>query len=268
MLADSRSSLRYFSYRATSSASPSCCSPTGSRRDRQAGGGYGSDAEFLEAISGAEEQIIISCADVQRLREEVSAARDAVMDDMDAATRDLTEARRALAAAYALPVNDPCDGCHGIKQAAIASTQAAVDQAEAAITDARRKIGILGDAAEILDALAARLTHALESLHRVPHDLGEVYELIYEFIRAGENCPGTAAGSEGNRRTRKGGLMPYEGRSVTGQGAPSSPRHSPRPAPPGEPYYGDDHRKRRHGDQDVPQRVQASGGDRACRRLS
>ncbi len=161
----------------------------GSRRDRHAGGGYGSDAEFLEAISGAEEQIIIRRADVRRLQEEISGASDAVIDDLDAATRDLEEARLALAAAYALPVNDPCDGCHGIKQAAIASAQAAVDQAEAAITDARRKIGILDDAAEILDALHARLTHAIESLRRVPHDLGEVYELIYEFIRAGGKLP-------------------------------------------------------------------------------
>lgn len=161
----------------------------GSRHDRQAGGGYGSDAEFLEAIADADEQIIIRRADAQRLREEISAARDAVMDDLDAATRDLEKARLALAAAYALPVNDPCRGCHGIKQAAIASAQAAVDQAEAAITDARRKTGILGDAAEILDALHARLTHAIEALRRVPHDLGEVYELIYEFLRGGGKLP-------------------------------------------------------------------------------
>ena len=171
---------------------PAGCVPAygaGSRRDRQAGGGYGSDAEFLEAISDAEEQVIIRRADAQRLREEVGTARDAVMDDLDTATRDLEKTRLALAAAYAMATRSPCDGCHPAKQAAIAAAQAAVDQAEAAITDARRKIGILGDAAVILDALAARLTHAIEALRQVPHDLGEVYELIYEFIRAGGKLP-------------------------------------------------------------------------------
>ena len=31
----------------------------------------------------------------------------------------------------------------------------------------------------------------------VPQDLGEVYELIYEFVRRGGSCPGTPAGSKG-----------------------------------------------------------------------
>ena len=61
-----------------------------------------------------------------------------------------------------MPVKDECDGCHGIK--------------EAAITDALRRIGLCEAAAEILDPLAGRLRAALERLRQVPQDLGEVYE--------------------------------------------------------------------------------------------
>ena len=53
----------------------------------------------------------------------------------------------------------------------------------------QRRIGICEDTAEILDPLARRLHAALQALRQVPHDLGEVYELIYAFIRRGGKMP-------------------------------------------------------------------------------
>jgi len=82
-----------------------------------------------------------------------------------------------------MPVNDECDGCHGRRAAAIAG--------------ARRRIGLCEAAAEILDPLARRLQAALGQLREVPHDLGEVYELVYEFIRRGGKLPAYGRWIEG-----------------------------------------------------------------------
>jgi hypothetical protein len=164
---------------------------------RQAGGGYASDAELLEALSDAEEEIIIRRADVHRLREEADAAADAAGDDREEGREDLDRARADLDAAYAMPANDPCDGCHGRKAAAIEAAEAAIAAAEARIRDAERRAGICEAAAEILGPLSARLTAALESLRKVPHDLGEIYELVYDFIRRGGKLPVYARFIEG-----------------------------------------------------------------------
>ncbi len=91
--------------------------------------------------------------------------------------------RPALQAAYAMPVKDPCDGCHGIK--------------EAAILAALQRIRLCEAAAEVLDKLAQRLQAALDRLQQVPYDLGEVYELVYQFIRKGGKLPVYARWIEG-----------------------------------------------------------------------
>jgi hypothetical protein len=109
----------------------------------------------------------------------------------DVARDDLAQARLALAAAYALPVKDRCDGCHEIKQAAITA-------AETAIADAQRRIGLCEATAEILDPLAQRLAAALSRLRQVPADLGEVYQLVYEFIRKGGKLPAYGRWLEGS----------------------------------------------------------------------
>ena len=141
----------------------------GSKEDRRPGGGYGSDGELLEAVSEAEDDVRERLREVEQLQEQLAAAADA--------------AQAALEAAYAMPVKDKCDGCHGIK--------------EAAIQDARRRIELCDAAAEILDPLAPRLQDALSRLRQVPQDLGEVYELIYEFIRKGGKLPVCARWIEG-----------------------------------------------------------------------
>jgi hypothetical protein len=161
----------------------------GSKKDRRDGSGYGSDGEFLEALSDAEDQVRERLREVKALREQLSLALDRAQQDLGQARRDLAAARTALAAAYAMPTREPCDGCHSARAAAIAAAETAVAEAEARIQDAERRIGICEAAADILDPLAERLAQALARLRTVPQDLGEVYQLIYEFVRAGGKLP-------------------------------------------------------------------------------
>jgi hypothetical protein len=174
----------------------------GSRTDRHPGGGYGSDAEFLEAVSDAEDQTLDGLRDTGQLQEQVIAALDVAHDDRERAQQDLHAARQDLAAAYAMPVKKDCDGCHGRKAAAIAAAEAAISGAEERIRDATGRIGICEDTAEILDPLARRLQAASQALRQVPHDLGEVYELIYAFIRGGGRLPTCARWIEGQDAAR------------------------------------------------------------------
>ena len=141
----------------------------GSKDERHPGSGYRSDGEFLEAVSCTEDDIRDRLREVERLQETVAAAMDA--------------AQVALAAAYAMPVMDECDGCHGAKEAAI---QAALG-----------RIGPCEAAGGILDPLTERLQAALARLRQVSEDLGEVYELIYAFIRKGGKLPVYARWIEG-----------------------------------------------------------------------
>ena len=161
----------------------------GSRLTRRRGTGYASDGEFLEAVADAEDQIQVRCREVSDLRKRVTAALDRAGEDLGQARRDLTEARAALAAAYAMATKDPCNGCHGAREAAIMAAQAAVDDAETRIADAQQRIALCETAAEILGPLAAALTAALERIRRVAPDLGEVYELVYTFVRGGGKLP-------------------------------------------------------------------------------
>ena len=168
---------------------PAPVTALGSRKDRRDGCGYGSDGEFLEALSDAEDQVREHLREVKELREQVVLALDRAEQDLGQARRDLAAAREALAAAYAMSTRQPCDGCHAARAAAIAAAEAAVADAEARIADAERRISICEAAADILDPLAERLARALARLRTVPQDLGEVYELIYEFVRAGGKLP-------------------------------------------------------------------------------
>ena len=170
---------------------------SGSKKDRQDGSGYGSDGEFLEALSGAEDQVLGHQREAKALREQVSLALDRAEQDLEQARRDLEAARAALASAYAMSTRQPCDGCHSARAGAIAAAEAAVADAETRITDAERRIGICEAAADILAPLAERLTRALGQLRAVPQDLGEVYELIYEFVRSGGKLPRYARWIEG-----------------------------------------------------------------------
>jgi hypothetical protein len=143
----------------------------GGKQDRQPGGGYRSDGEFLEAAAEAEGDVLERLREAEQLQEQLAAALDA--------------AQAALDAAYAMPVKEKCDGCHGIREAAIAA--------------ALHRIGLCETAAGILDPLAGRLRVTLERLRQVPQDLGEVYQLVYEFIRKGGKLPVYGRWIEGER---------------------------------------------------------------------
>jgi len=172
----------------------------GSREDRQDGSGYGSDGEFLEALSDAEDQARERLREVTELREQVALALDRAQRDLEHARRDLAAARADLAAAHAMPTWEPCKGCHAARAAAIAAAEAAVAETEARIADAERRTGICEAADDILEPLAERMDRALAQLRTVPQDLGEVYELVYAFV-----C--------------SGGKLPRYGRWIEGEGA-------------------------------------------------
>jgi hypothetical protein len=159
-----------------------------SKEDRQGGGGYESDAAMLEAVSEAEDDVRGRLRAVQQLRERVLAA-------LDAALEALAAARAALAAARAMPVKEKCDGCHAARAAAISA-------AEVAIADAEERIRTCEAAADLLDPLAARLEQALDRLRAVPQDLGDAYELIYQFIRRGGKLPAFGRWIKGEARVR------------------------------------------------------------------
>jgi acyl-CoA reductase-like NAD-dependent aldehyde dehydrogenase len=98
-----------------------------------------------------------------------------------------------------MSTKEPCDGCHSARAAAIAAAEAAVADAEARIADAQRRIAICEAAADILGPLAERLARALAQLRTVPQDLGEVYQLVYEFVRSWGKLPRYARWIEGAR---------------------------------------------------------------------
>jgi hypothetical protein len=141
----------------------------GSKNDRRVGGGYRSDGEFLEAATEAEAAVQEQLREAGKLQEQLATAMDTAQAD--------------LSAAYAMAARDPCDGCHGAREAAIA--------------DALRRTSLCEAAAGILDPLTARLQAALGRLRQVPEDLGEAYQLIYEFIRRGGKLPACARWIEG-----------------------------------------------------------------------
>jgi mono/diheme cytochrome c family protein len=169
----------------------------GSQKDRQGGTGYGSDGEFLEALSDAEDQVREHLREMKAVQEQVSLALDRAQDDLGQARRDLAAAKEALAAAYAMPTREPCDGCHRARAAAIAAAEAAIADAEARIADAERRIAIREAAADILGPLAERLARTARSTS----------SSISSSVPGG-SCPGTVAGSKERAREAAGNPPP------------------------------------------------------------
>jgi hypothetical protein len=151
---------------------------------------YENENAYLLHVAGAEEEISERLAAASRLGDRVMAALDAALDDLDTAHRE-------LAAARAMAVTEPCDGCHRARDEAISAALAAVD-------DAETRIRYCQGAAEILSLMTPRLEYALLRIRALPGALGEVYESVYNLIR-------------------RGGRMPHEGRWVTGAPATWEP---------------------------------------------
>jgi hypothetical protein len=80
----------------------------GGSTSRHPGSGYGSDAEFLDAVSDAEDEVRERQRETADLQERAAAALDAAERDLERARQDLTRARLDLAAAHAMPTEDPC----------------------------------------------------------------------------------------------------------------------------------------------------------------
>jgi hypothetical protein len=151
--------------------------------------GFGNDGEFLEALSDLEDDLaqhLTLAADLQKhVREDAEEA----WEDLDAARQDLAAARDALAMALAMTTGEPCNGCHGAKTAAITAAETDISDAEAGIAAARECITDCEAATDLLDPLADTLVRALDRVRRVAPDLGEAFELLYEFVRRGGEMP-------------------------------------------------------------------------------
>lgn len=172
----------------------------GSQSDRRVSTGYRSEWEFLEGVSDAEDQLEQRRRAAAALLSQVKELQDSAQQALDVALVDLADAHRRLSAALAMPVNEPCTGCHGAKHAAIAEAEAAADDATDRARDARQSVAMCETAAEVLDGLTAAVKAVLTCVRRVPQDLGEVYELVHTFIRNGGRLPDYARWIEGAAR--------------------------------------------------------------------
>jgi hypothetical protein len=147
-------------------------------------GRHPDERHFLSHVASIEDDI------EERLGDTVRLARETVTA-LEAARQDLHAARAQLAAAYALPTGEPCDGCHARRDAAITA-------AEALIRECEIRTGICEDIGQALTVLRQHLERARTRIRAVPADLGETYESVYRLIR-------------------RGGVMPYQGRWITGE---------------------------------------------------
>jgi hypothetical protein len=132
--------------------------------------------------------------DARDLFAAASKLADQVTTALDTAHEDLEDALADLAAAQA------------------AEDEGAAAAAAARAAAARVRIQVCERALAILAELDRRLRHAIARLQAAPAALGETYESVYDLIRAG-------------------GLMPFDGRWLTGddgpapgQAAPAAPR--------------------------------------------
>jgi hypothetical protein len=133
------------------------------------------DRQFAAAAEEAEAEIAARAGSAARARAEAGTALDSAYEALD-------DGHGALEAARRMATSQPCDGCHGAKAAAIAAAQARIEAA-------RDRIGYAEAAAGLLDELGVRIQRALTCIRRVPADLAEVYEPVYDHVRAGRVMP-------------------------------------------------------------------------------
>lgn len=134
---------------------------------------YDTDTELLEEVAEVEDAVAAALQEAQELRDEARR-------ELAAARAAKLRAQAALAAARMMPA--ATDRQRAARDAAIARAQQQVDEALA-------RIDVAEEALEILGQLTGQLRRALALLQRVPEDLGETYEAIYDHIRAGRVMP-------------------------------------------------------------------------------
>ena len=157
-------------------------------RGRHTGGRFSRDTELLDILADAEADIESRVSAAAQLRRQASQA-------LQRARADEAAARDQLARARAMPVADPCRGCHGAKASAIQAAQAE-------LSDARERASLADAALEILAGL--KLAEALRAVRRVPEDLREVYAAAYDLV------------------TRDPRAMPKDGDFITGETSPAA----------------------------------------------
>jgi hypothetical protein len=152
-------------------------------------GRHPDDQHLLAHVASIEDDIEERLADRFRLDRQTAATLDAARLDLADAHDQLTAARRRLAAAHAMPVTRPCEGCHRRRAAAIEAAQEAVAAARAWVNECGTRIDICEEIREAMKTLTQRLRIALARIRAVPADLGETYESVYRLIRAGGHLP-------------------------------------------------------------------------------
>ena len=82
-------------------------------------GRHSDERHFLAHVSSIEDDIDERLGDTARLARQTGTA-------LETARADLETARRQLAAARAMPIGEPCDGCHARQDAAISAAEALI----------------------------------------------------------------------------------------------------------------------------------------------
>jgi hypothetical protein len=130
----------------------------------------------------------------------------AAVADAEDDARDLFAAAGKLAeqvtAALDAARDDLEDALAGLAAAQAAEDEDAAADAAARAAAARVRIQVCERALTVLAELDRRLRHAIARLQAAPAALGETYESVYDLIRAG-------------------GLMPFDGRWLTGDDSPA-----------------------------------------------
>ena len=151
-------------------------------------GQHADERAFLGHIASIEDDLAERLHAISWVGNQAVVALDRAETDLEIAVDDLDAAR-------AMPVDEPCTGCHGHRDAAVA-------KAERAIAGAQKRISICERVIALRGMVTRRLRDALARLRAVPSDLGETYESVYNLIR-------------------RGGRMPREGRWITGEEVPA-----------------------------------------------
>ena len=194
----------------------------GSRADRHPGSGYGSDSEFLEAVSDAEDQIRGWLGDTERLQEQVDRrARQGTAPTWNARTGTWKPPGRPWPPRTPCPPRTRATAATPPKPPRSPPPRQPSPTPSERISDATRRIGICEDTAEILDPLTRRLQAALQALRQVPHDLGEVYELIYAVHPPRRENAALRPVDRGSHTC----ISPLPGRYVPTAASQAEPRH-------------------------------------------
>ena len=160
--------------------------------------------------------------DTEELENDVAARLQEALDLQQEGRQELTRARAAeraaqadLAHAHAMPVKEKCDGCHAAREAAIARTQRAINEALAGQDCCQ-------DALETLAELITALRKALALLRQVADDLETTYERVYNWLARMAGAQRRVLPKDGDFLTGSDGTSPDE--TTAGQAASSNTR--------------------------------------------